>query len=79
MAKYSIQNVHDNYMNYLYDELLRERNLVKTFYHNSNYLGRVYLYCIDKLIQGCAASFHLIKIERDKAIVNSQTSNTLTD
>ena len=28
MAKYSVQTVQDNYMNYLYDEMLRERNLV---------------------------------------------------
>jgi hypothetical protein len=65
-TQYPVSAAQDNYMAFLYDELCRERKLIRHCYFDQNYLGRILVYCIDKLIQGCGASFELIKTERNR-------------
>jgi hypothetical protein len=63
-SQYPVQQAGENYMNYLQDQLLLERRVFVQCYYDQGFLGRVLIYCIDKLIQGCTASFELMKAER---------------
>ena len=67
ISQYPISNAIDNYMDFLYDEMVRERKLVKHCYYDQGYLGRILIYLIDKLILGCNTSFEFIKAERNKS------------
>lgn len=78
-SQYPLSRVQDNYMNFLYDELCRERKLQEMAYFSQNYLGRIFVYCIDKLILGCSASFELIKAERNKTYSSQSVTDSSLD
>jgi len=63
-------------MNYLQDELLLERKVFVLCYYDQGFLGRMLVYCIDKLIQGCTASFELMKQERQLLLTSQSQSIT---
>lgn len=71
-SNYPVQHASTNYISYLQDEMMLERKVYVQSYYDQGFLGRVLIYCIDKLIQGCTASFELIKQER-QILTYSQT------
>ncbi len=60
---YTLDTAEDNYIKFLEESLVAERNLIFQHYWQEGFLGRALLYVIEKFIVGCVMSFRLSEHE----------------
>jgi hypothetical protein len=58
---YTIATVSTNFINFLSESMLQERNNICPHYWEQGFLGRALIFLIDSMIQACLTSFELMK------------------
>lgn len=59
--QYTINTVNTNFINFLSESMLQERNNIFPHYWEQGFLGRALIFLIDSMIQACLTSFQLMK------------------
>jgi len=75
---YTTATVNTNFVNFLSESMLLERNNVFGHYWEQGFLGRALIFLIDSMIQACLVSFELMKQRAETSDVRFQNPKDST-